>query len=201
MLAQCHEWCRPQTSEVLVVSDRSRASGAFVNEGFKIGSYEVADVDRDWNSTKSVGIGPWSKETKTTGFAYALVAKGKKLAGKCSSESQAQAIGGFSWGSLKIACQCEGEGAKAEVLMTNEGRTLKAGGKDYKITPINAIEGGRTQSEPSGFRADADQMLGAVEVNHPGQVWLAKGLDEPTREQVTCVFVGMMLYQPPRDNK
>jgi hypothetical protein len=191
-------------SEVLIVSDRSRASGALVSEGFKVGGYEVTDVDRDWNSTSSVGIGPWSKETKTTGFAYALQSKGKKLTGKCASEKKSQGIfamgGTFSWGDLQVACTCEGESGKAELLMTKDGRSLKLGGREYKVEPINSLEGGGTQSEPSGFRADADELLGAVEVQHPGQIWLKKGLDDTVKEQASCVFVGLMLYQPPKDD-
>ena len=96
-------------SEVLAVSDRTRWSGQFVNEGFKLGNYDVVDVDREWSSTSSAGFGPWSKETKTTGFSYALAAGGKKLPGKCSSVSSSQAVGGFSWGHMKIACACDGE--------------------------------------------------------------------------------------------
>ena len=187
-------------SEVLAVSDRSRASGAFVNEGFKLGSYEVVDVDRKWDSSSSTGVGPWSKDTKTTGFSYALSSNGKKLPGKCSSETRSQGFGGFNWGSLKIACACEGEGGKAEVLMVKEGRTLKIDDKEYKLEPITAVEGGGTQSNPTGFRADADQPLGAVEVVHPGQVWLAKGLDAPTRAKATCAFVGLMLYKAPSES-
>jgi len=187
-------------SDVLVVSDRSRASGAFVNEGFKLGSYEVVDVDRKWTSTDSTGIGPWSKETKTTGFSYALASKGKKLPGKCSSESSSHGIGGFNWGSVKIACACEGEGGKAELLMIDEGRSLKIGDKEYKVQPINAVAGGGTQSNPTGFRADAEAPLGAVEVVHPGQVWLSKGLPDATRDQAVCAFVGLMLYKAPSDN-
>lgn len=185
-------------SEVLVVSDRSRASGALANEGFKLGSYEVVDVDRKWTSTDSTGIGPWSKETKTTGFSYALMSKGgKKLPGKCSSESSAQGLRGFSWGSIKIACTCEGEAGKAELLMIDDDRGLKLGGKDYKVQPINAVAGGGTQSNPTGFRADAEEPLGAVEVLHPGQVWLRKGLDDATRDSAVCAFVGLMLYKAP----
>ena len=186
-------------SEVLTVSNRSRASGAFVNEGFKLGSYDVVDVDRKWNSGDSVGIGPWSKETKTTGYSYALSSNGKKLPGKCSSESSSQGFGGFSWGSVKIACTCEGEAGKAELVMVDEGRTLKLGDKEYKVQPINAIEGGGTQSNPTGFRADAEEPLGAVEVVHPGQVWLKKGLDDASREKTACAFVGLMLYKAPNN--
>jgi hypothetical protein len=189
-----------QASEVLTVSDRSRASGAFVNEGFKLANYEVVDVDRKWTSTESTGIGPWSKETKTTGFTYALSTNGKKLPGKCSSEARSQGIGGFNWGKVRIACLCQGEGGGAEVLMTDGGRTLRMGGKEYKLEPINTVEGGGTQSNPTGFRADGDEPLGAVEVVHPGQIWLKKGLDDATRTQTTCAFVGLMLYKAPSDD-
>ena len=187
-------------AEVLTVSDRSRASGAFVDEGFKLGNYQVVDVDRKWTSTDSTGIGPWSKETKTTGFSYAVEASGKKVPGKCSSESTAHGIGGFDWGSIKIACACEGASGKAELVMIDDGRSLKLAGKEYKVSPINAVVGGGTQSSPTGFRADAEEPLGAVEVLYPGQIWLKQGLDAATREQTVCAFVGLMLYQAPSDN-
>src|SRR4029079_12272424 len=93
-------------SEGLAVSDRSSASRSFVNEGFKLGNYEVVDVDRKWNSPSGSGVGPWSKETKTTGFSFALASGGKKLPGKCSSVTSTQGIGGFSWGKVRIACEC-----------------------------------------------------------------------------------------------
>lgn len=186
-------------SEVLAVTDRSRSSGAFVNEGFKLGNYEVVDVDRKWNSNSSTGVGPWSKETKTTGFSYVLASGGKKLPGKCSSVTSSQGVGGFSWGHVKIACACDGEGGKVELVMTDTGRSMKVGDKDYKVEPINAVQGGGTQSDPTGFRADGDEPLGAVEVAHPGQVWLKKGLDDATRANTTCAFVGLMLYKAPSD--
>jgi hypothetical protein len=186
-------------SEVLAVSDRSRASGAFVNEGFKLGNYQVIDVDRKWTTTDSAGFGPWSKETKTTGFSYALAEGGKKLPGKCASVSKSQGFGGRSWGSVSIACECDGEAGKAVLVMTDTGRTMKMGDKEYKVEPINAVEGGGTQSNPTGFRADGDEPLGAVDVGHPGQVWLKKGLDDATRAKTTCAFVGLMLYKAPSD--
>jgi len=186
-------------SEILAVSDRSRASGAFVNEGFKLGNYEVVDVDRKWDSSSGSGIGPWSKETKTTGFSFALASGGKKLPGKCSSVTSSQGFGGFSWGKVKIACSCNGEAGKAELVMSDAGRTMKLGDKEYKVVPINAVEGGGTQSDPTGFRADGDEPLGAVEVVHPGQVWLKKGLDDSTRATTTCAFVGLMLYKAPSE--
>ena len=184
-------------SEVLAVSDRTRWSGQFVNEGFKLGNYDVVDVDRAWSSTSGSGFGPWSKETKTTGFSYALAAGGKKLPGKCSSVSSSQAVGGFSWGHMKIACACDGEEGNSELVMTDKGRTLKVRDTEYKLEPVHALAGGGTLADPTGFRADGDQPLGAVEVMHPGQIWLKKGLDDATRATTTCIFVGLMLYKAP----
>ena len=48
-------------------------------------------------------------------------------------------------------------------------------------------------------RWDAADKAGAVEVAHPGQVWLKKGLDDATRAKTTCAFVGLMLYKAPSD--
>src|SRR4029078_8357047 len=88
--------------DILAVSDRSRASGALANEGFKLGNYEVVDVDRKWNSTSRSGVGQWSKETKTTGFSYVLASGGKKLPGKCSSVTKSQGFGRFNWGRVRL---------------------------------------------------------------------------------------------------
>jgi hypothetical protein len=184
-------------SEVLTVSDRSQWSGSFVNEGFKLGNYEVVDVDRKWTSTGGIGIGPWSKDTRTTGFSYVLAAGGKKLPGKCSSVETSQSVGGFSWGHVKIACACDGDTGRAELLITDGARTMKVGDKEYTVAAIDKVEGGGTLFNPTGFRADGDGPLGAVEVVYPGQVWLKKGLDDATRDKTTCAFVGLMLYKPP----
>jgi hypothetical protein len=192
------------SSDVLPVSDRSRASGAFVNEGFKLGPYAIADVDRKWDSSSGVSVGPWGKETKTTGFSFTLAAGDTKLKGKCESELKKQSIlglgGSFDWGSTTIACSCEGGADKSSLVLSKDANKLTIGNTDYPIKQIHSVAGGGDQSAPSGFRADSDEPLGAVEVLYPGQVWLKKGLDEPTRGNVSCLFTGLMLYRPPSDN-
>jgi hypothetical protein len=191
-------------SEVLLVSDRSRASGAFVNEGFKLGPYAIADVDRKWDSSSSTSVGPWGKETKTTGFSFTLAGGDSKLTGKCESVLNKQSVlslgGSFDWGSTTIACSCEGGTDKASLVLSKEASKLTIGSTDYPIQQIHSVVGGGDQSAPTGFRADSDAPLGAVEVLYPGQVWLKKGLDEPTRSNVSCLFTGLMLYKPPSDN-
>lgn len=192
------------SSDVLAVSDRSRASGAFVNEGFKLGPYTVADVDRKWDSSSGVSVGPWGKETKTTGFSFTLAGGETKLKGKCESELKKQSIlglgGSFDWGSTTIACSCAGSAGTASLVLSKDKNQITLGSTDYPIQQIHSVQGGGDQSTPTGFRADADGPVGAVEVLYPGQVWLKKGLDEPTRGGVSCLFTGLMLYKPPSDN-
>jgi len=192
------------SSEVLPVSERSRASGALVNEGFKLGPYTIADVDRKWDSSSGVSVGPWGKESKTTGFSFTLAGGDTKLKGKCESVLQKQSVlslgGSFDWGSTTIACSCEGGAEKASLVLSKDANKLTLGGTDFLLQQIRGVVGGSDQSTPSGFRADSDAPLGAVEVLYPGQVWLKKGLAEPTRGNVSCLFTGLMLYKPPSDN-
>jgi len=192
------------SSDVLAVSDRSRASGALVNEGFRLGPYTIADVDRKWDSSSGVSVGPWGKETKTTGFSFTLAGGDTKLKGKCESELKQQSIlglgGSFDWGSTTIACSCEGGADKASLVLSKDQNKITIGGTDYPVQQIHSVQGGGDQSSPTGFRADADGPVGAVEVLYPGQVWLKKGLDEPMRGNVSCLFTGLMLYKPPSDN-
>ena len=147
-------------SDVLPVSDRSRASGAFVNEGFKLGPYAIADVDRKWDSSSGVSVGPWGKETKTTGFSFTLAGGDTKLKGKCESELKKQSIlglgGSFDWGSTTIACSCDGGADKATLVLSKDTNKLSIGSTDYPIKQIHSVEGGGDQSAPSGFRADSD---------------------------------------------
>ncbi|HEX3849971.1 MAG TPA: hypothetical protein VHW01_03340 [Polyangiaceae bacterium] len=191
------------SSDVLLVRDRSRASGSLVNEDFQLGPYVIADVDRKWDSSSGVSVGPWGKETKTTGFSFTLAAGSTKLKGKCESELKKQSVlssgGSFDWGSTSILCSCEGGADKASLVLSKDANKLTIGSTDYTVQPIHSVQGSGDQSAPSGFRADSDAPLGAVEVLFPGQVWLKKGLDEPTRGNVSCLFAGLMLYKRPSD--
>jgi len=192
-------------SEVLPVSDRSHASGALVNEGFKLGPYDIADVNRKWDSSSGVSVGPWGKESKTTGFSFTLAGGSTKLKGKCESVMQKQSVlafggGSIDWGSTTIACSCEGGADKASLVLSKDANKLTIGSTVYPLQQVHSVVGGSEQSAPSGFRADSDGPLGAVEVLYPGQVWLKKGLDEATRGNVSCLFTGLMLYKPPSDN-
>lgn len=200
-------------SQVLEVVDRSMASGALVDESFKLGSYAVADVDRDWNSSKSSGFGGFSKETTTTGYTFKLNAGGDSWAGICGSEakksSTAMLGGEASWGSTTLKCECklgdvtfasEMKAASPSSNKKMEGSLTGANAK-YEVSVVNDTDKTNLTGSPAGFRFDtADGPVGAVEVLRPGRVWLNARLPEASRPGVACIAAGMMLYVPPSDH-
>ena len=194
-----------KSSEVLEAQDRSMASGALVDESFKLGSYSVTDVDRDWNSSGGFSVGPFSDKKATTGFQYKLSAGKTKLTGQCGSETKKQGFSlsgssSIAWGDTTVACSCEGSGEAANLTWSGKQAEMIVLGTTYQIEPIHETADGSNMSEPVGFSAKGGEVLGAVEVTHPGRVWLNKALSDEAKAQASCLFVGLMLYQPPKDD-
>ena len=194
-----------KSSEVLEAQDRSMASGALVDEGFRLGSYPVTEVDRDWNSKSGFSVGPFSDKKATTGYQYQLSAGKTKLKGTCGSETKEKsfltgASSEIAWGSTTVACSCEGGDAPASLTWSGDKSEMTVAGSTYAIKPIHETAEGSSMSEPVGFSAGSKETLGAVEVTHPGRVWLNKGLSAEAKAEASCLFVGLMLYQPPRED-
>lgn len=184
-------------SSVLETRGRPRATGLFVREDFELGAYSVVGVHRDWNTQGGSTLGPWSKEERTTGFSYALEAGGAKRAGRCDSVEREQRLWLFGWVEGDVTCSC-GDGAdRVEARLNPEDQSVWVDGTGYRLRPVYDFQGGGQTATPTGFRVDGDRPLGAVEVVYPGQVWLNRELEESTKEALTCVFAGLMLYQPP----
>lgn len=192
-----------KTSEVFAATDRSSWSGALANEDFRLGRYAVQAVDRDWNSGSGFSVGPFADRKATTGFSYQLAGGGRPLKGSCASETKEQSVAlvessEISWGSTTLACSCEGGGEAATLTWSKAASELTVSGTTYELEPIYQTDDGGRASEPVGFSARAGGFLGAVEVSRPGRLWLDKELDPTTKAQASCLFVGLMLYQPPK---
>lgn len=191
-----------QNSEVLEVTDRSGWQGALADESFNLGPYQVADVDRDWNSGSGFSIGPFAKKKATTGYQYQLAGEGSKLTGQCGSETKQSSwsvsdTSEISWSSTTVACSCSGHGDLATLTWSKDKSEVSVAGQIYELEPIYEVEGGGSTSEPVGFSARGGETLGAVEVSHPGRVWLDKSLAPAAKVQAGCLFVGLLLYAPP----
>ncbi len=192
-----------RASDVLEVRDRSAASGAFVDEGFSLGAYRVTEVDRDWSSTSSVGAGPVEKSESKTGYEYRLEAAEQQLAGRCAVRGRSRSVAlGAGWSERSdresLDCVC---GEQARLHLETDDETyrgaLQLGAGRYSLSAITEAEGGGGFSVgPVGYRADGNEPLAAVEVTHPGRIWLARSLPEPERPEVACLLVALLLYEP-----
>jgi len=202
-----------QGSQVLEVADRSAMTGALANESFKLGSFEVADVDRDWTKKSGFGVAGYSNDSTTTGYSFALKTGGASWAGSCASKADKQGVGLLggqaAWGKTSITCECKNGSTSASVVLqadspdSSKGMSgeLSAGGAKYRVSAVTATDKSSLSSEPAGFRFDSDEgAVGAVEVLRPGRVWLNERLPEAERPPVACLSAGLMLYQAPSDH-
>jgi hypothetical protein len=196
-------------AEEIQVTDRSRMTGALANESFKMGSFQITDVDRKWNSSSGFTIGRFSSEGKKTGYSFTFKGPGGEAKVKCASEhvnKEAKLFGGsIGTSAATIGCQCEGPGAQAElVLSTNEFNTYsgqaQTRGGAYSVTAIDKCETGSCGVSPAGYDIRAQSAAGAFEIFHPGRLWLARSLAADARADLACLAAGVMLYLPPSEN-
>jgi hypothetical protein len=202
-----------QGSQVLEVSDRSAMTGSLANEAFKLGKFDVADVDRDWNKKSGFSVAGYSNDTTTTGYSFNLKGGAEPWAGSCASSADkkgVQVLGGeAAWGKTSITCECKSSAGSASVVLkadspddaTKLGGELSAGGQKYKVSVVSETDKSNLTGSPAGFRYDAeDGSIGAVEILRPGRVWLNERLPEAARSPVVCLSAGLMLYQAPSEH-
>lgn len=197
-------------ADQVVATERKKASGAFVDESFKLGPYSIVDVDRDWDSTKSVGFGGFKKEKTTSGYSYTFQVDGDNMNGHCLIEGQEKGMsfgGGMSMSRAvsKFGCACEGSSGSAEVeLNTNKDSkyegTVRTRSGEYTIKAIYEANGSLPSGNPSGYRVDAEAVVAAADVLHPGKLWLGKQLSQEDRDDLSCIFTGLMLYQGKKES-
>jgi hypothetical protein len=202
-----------QGSQILDATDRSSMSGALVNESFKLGSFAVSDVDRDWNKKSGFAVAGYSNDTTTTGYSFKLKGGDGAWDGSCASSANDKGVkvmgGSVDWGKTKITCQCK-QGATTALVVLNAASPdsnkkatgeLTVGDAKYEVSPVNDTDKSNFTSGAVGFRFDGqDGAVGAVEVLRPGRVWLNARLPEAQHLPVACVSAGLMLYQAPTEH-
>ena len=140
-----------QGSEVLEVTDRSSMSGSLVNESFKLGSFAVSDVDRDWNKKSSFSVVGYSNATTTTGYSYKVKGGAGAWEGSCASSANDKGVhvmgGSVDWGSTKLTCECKQGSTSASVVLNsgspdndkNSAGALTVGDAKYNVSPVNSL--------------------------------------------------------------
>jgi len=197
-------------SDELPITERSAWSGALADESFNMGSYRVKDVDRKWNSTNRTSAFGFDASRTQGGYGYKFKSQGAELTAGCATEQREKSAnlgGGLEFSKLvaKLGCFCADDRSEASLSLDASTTAQFAGmvkGADYsyRITAITERENGRMQShDPLGYRVDGEGPLAAVGVVKPGRVWLSKALPERTRDELACLFAGLMLYEPPKD--
>lgn len=193
-------------ARVLDTKDRSAASGMLVDESFTLDQYAITDVDRDATSKSSFSIGGYGKSSTTTGYTYRFTSGKNTLSAGCGSVSKRQSVSlgsgsSVDWGNTQVTCECGG--SKLELVGKGETVTgsVSQGEQRYVLTPVEETDKSSFAAGPAGFRADMDgKPRAAVETLHPGRVWLSPGVEGQEAEQLSCLFVGLMLYVPPRED-
>src|SRR4051812_26390277 len=66
----------------------------------KIGSYDVINIDRDWDKGSSAGVGPWQRDSKKKSFRYDVKAQGRVIHAECSEQAVQNSVGGWSKGKV-----------------------------------------------------------------------------------------------------
>lgn len=193
---------------VIKATDRSRISGAWANERFVLGPYAITEVDRDWDKSSRTGVGPYSRAKATSGFRYGFRAGDQPWAGKCNSRRDENAVAvsdssRLAWVHNRVHCRCSHADQLAEITISDSSDSAQLGERQLSISRLfsNAqgvefyepLGFGVSGATPSGTRTD----LGAVELAHPGQVWLSPELTLTEQAQLSCLFSGLLLYQPP----
>lgn len=200
-----------QVSEELQVKDRSSFSGALANESFTLGSYKIADVDRKWNSTQSTSFFGMDASRTRGGYAYNLVANGTQLKGECATEDRKSGhdVGnGISYEKAfaKIGCRCSD--AQGAITLTVGGGdsavyegAVTSPDLNYTVQAITKRAKGPSSKEPLGYRIDSDGApIGAVDLKRPGTVWISKAAEGRAREDLACLFAGLLLYLPKQEH-
>jgi hypothetical protein len=205
-----------QGSQTLEVAERSSMSGSLVDESFKLGSFAVTDVDRNWNKKNGFAVAGYSNDTTTTGYSYKLKGGSDAWEGSCASSANKKGVkilgGEAAWGSSSITCECKQGASTASVVLKADSpdasSTKKMSGelstsaeKKYKVSVVSETDKSNFSESPAGFRYDSpDGAVGAVEILRPGRVWLGQRLSETERTPVACLSAGLMLYQAPSEH-
>ena len=192
--------------ESLPITDRSSWSGSLANESFKLGPFQIADVDRKWDSSSSTSLGPWAKGKSEGGYTFTFKTTTGTARGTCAIVASAESVdfGGLGFGKngSTFTCRCEGPGAQADVSLAKAndqpfGGPMNTRGGRFDVVAVHDDDKGNTRGDALGFAVRATEFAGAVEIERPGRVWLSRSLDVSARADVACIFAGLLLYQPP----
>ncbi|HEY0713595.1 MAG TPA: hypothetical protein VGF45_13030, partial [Polyangia bacterium] len=198
-----------QSSEEIGITDRSSASGALVDESFKMREYQVADVDRKWNSSSGFSIAGMSTGSTTGGYSFGVKHGTAEYKGKCATQLEergARVLGvAMEQARANLVCECVGPTAASLFIgadsVAGYRGTVRMGGGNYTLAPIFQSEQGGSYGTPLGYDVRGVIPAGAVEVSGKGRLWLNRTLGPDAKADLACLFAGLLLYKPATKEK
>jgi hypothetical protein len=150
-------------------------------------------------------------ETKSVGgFSFSVGDPAEPLTGVCETAVMGQAYEFGSWSmgadTQSLGCKCM-DGTRVvsslRVVDAKAGKQwdgqLSLGDVSYEVKGHRLLEGNKTSPWPTGYRFEGagPSPLGAVDITHPGRVWLREGLSQDDRAAMSCVAAAILLEPKP----
>jgi hypothetical protein len=232
-------------SEEVPITGRSKLAGLpGVDESFRIGPYEIADVDRDPQFSVGGSVPLFSHRDVVGGYSYLFRGSQDERRAVCAFEADKKVYGHGAPVSVRKAkgtlrCVCRGSESESDLTVrlsyteefgsqeskwvlgdgTTAGKEsvgeLRAGGRDFLIRVISSTatkgktwvvgEGVKDDTvqmpspEPTGCLVYGDGLEAGLELLHPGRAWFARSLNATEREDIACLFGGLLLYKSPSE--
>jgi hypothetical protein len=108
-----------------------------------------------------------------------------------------------------------GKGGRGEWILAYGGQErgqLQTGQRDFALQILSTVEGrgyvaGQGWSdtaavpfgEPTGCLVEGEGPVGGLELLHPGRAWFARSLEVTEREDMACLFGGLLLFEVPEE--
>lgn len=182
----------------LAVVGHSGSVKTFRENEIKLGGYQVANIDRDWDKKSSSGAGPWSREAKKKAYRYDIQSQGRTLHGECTEQAVEHSVGGFGKQNVSFTCVCAENGANvAQLELANQAGTAQVGSANsYQVAAVHESEQGAKVSSALGYHFRGPHGEGAVDVTGSGRAWLPAQVDQEESFALVCQYAGLFLYRP-----
>lgn len=184
-------------ADQLRVEGYSGSVKTFREKELKLGSYSVANIERDWDKGSSASAGLWSRDAKKKAYRYDVKSQSRTLHGECTEQAVQQSIAGFGKAKVTFGCTCnEGEAVRGKLDVVNGAGTAQVGESLYQVSVVHESEQGSTVSAALGYHFRGPAGEGAVDVGGTGRAWLPAGVDEDNGLTLACQYAGLFLYRP-----
>lgn len=201
------------TTPALPVSERGSARGLWADESFRIGSWSVHAVKREASEESGFSLGVLGREHQHEGFSFQFEAVAS-WQGRCDYEYKGSSLklGGLQLQDQHghLSCQCSSGAQEASLDLDDEWRPtrgeLRVDQRHYGLRQVADVQRVQGHQEAPGLRSPSDgyqvldgsgRAIAAVEVLHPGRLWLGAGLKEDGHAAMACLMSGLLLYSPP----